>query len=99
MAVVPSTDAKNQHQNDDKYQHCRSSFLLNLKPRQARRKLARISFLTSKSAPIVHPSRLLVSAIFIWNAPNGLPCVRDPLAALRADSIHRLEFGGALLDH
>lgn len=31
MAVVPSTDAKNQQQNDEQYQHCRSSFLLNLK--------------------------------------------------------------------
>jgi hypothetical protein len=26
MAVVPSTEAKNQHQNDDEHQHCRSSF-------------------------------------------------------------------------
>jgi hypothetical protein len=28
MAVVSSTDAKQQQQNDDEYQHFRSSFLL-----------------------------------------------------------------------
>jgi hypothetical protein len=27
MAVEPSTEAKNQYQDDDEYQHCWSSFL------------------------------------------------------------------------
>jgi hypothetical protein len=32
MAVVASTDAKKQYQNDDEQNHCRSSFPLNLNP-------------------------------------------------------------------
>jgi hypothetical protein len=43
--------------------------------------LPRISFLTSKTAPIVHPSRPgcgLVSTIVIWNAPNGLTSAPSP---------------------
>jgi hypothetical protein len=36
MSVVPSTEAKNQQQDDDQYQHFSSSFLLNLKSRPTR---------------------------------------------------------------
>jgi hypothetical protein len=32
MAVVSSTAAKNQQQNNNEYQHCRSSSFLNLQP-------------------------------------------------------------------
>ena len=35
----------------------------------------------------------------LTTAVAGLPCVRDPLPALGADAIDRLQFGGSVLDH
>jgi hypothetical protein len=70
MAVVPSTQAKNQHQNDDDHQHCRSSFLLKLKPRPARRKLV-----STPAARSITP--------LITDADSSLLC-RPPAARSRA---------------
>jgi len=78
MAVVPSTGAKNQQQDDDKYQHFRSSPLLNRTPRPARLE-AGASARSRTGSGGLFPSEASV--------PRCLSCRRD--LELRGPSFHQ----------
>jgi hypothetical protein len=72
IAVVSATAAKNQYQNDNEYQHRRSSFLLDLRRRGSRNSYSFFPATSSTAPPI--------SATAPAMGSNGMLCVFSRVA-------------------